>query len=142
MYALSGGWSEAADWLTFFIETKPRRESRYWELLSGYLISAGREADAIDAFRAPMEIEPYSYLASLRLAELEEANGRPEAAIALLEPLSVYAIDRDPELYIRLVGLYQSVGRSGDARRTASRGRRVFPNNVEIYKLNRDLNVY
>lgn len=142
LYALSGEWSEAAEWLTFFIETKPRRESQYWELLGGYLISAGREADAIDAFRTALEIEPYSYLAPLRLAEVEEAGGRPEAAIALLEPLSVYAIDRGPELYVRLVGLYQSVGRFGDARRTAAKGRRVFPNNVEIYKLNRDLNVY
>jgi spermidine synthase len=142
LYALSGEWGDAAEWLTFFVETKPRRESQYWELLGGYLSSAGREAEAIDAFRTALEIEPYSYVAPLRLAEVEEAAGHPETAIALLEPLSAYAIDRDPELYIRLVGLYQEVGRSRDAHRMAAKGRRIFPNNVDIYKLNRDLNVY
>jgi spermidine synthase len=141
LYAMDGQWGEAARWMEVFIGTEPERTSLYWELLGEYLIAAGREVEAVGAFETALALEPYSYLAPLRLAEVQESRGNAGAAIALLEPLTSYAVDRDPELYVRLIGLYESTGRGGDARRIAAKGRRIFPTHAEIYKLHRDLTV-
>jgi len=141
LYAIDGRWDEAAQWMQVFIQTAPHRISLYWELQGEYLIAGGRQLEAIDAFETALEIEPYSYLAPLRLAEVEESQGNLDAAIGLLEPLTDYAVDRDPEIYVRLVELYTMVGRESDARRVAGKGRRIFPSHTEIYKLYRDLTI-
>jgi tetratricopeptide (TPR) repeat protein len=141
LYAQEGQWADAAEWMSVFIETRPFSESLYWELLGEYLVSAGEEDRAVAAFEAAMELEPYSYLAPMRLAEVYERRGDAGAAAALLEPLTVYAVDRDPNLYTRLISLYETLGRWDDALRVAEKGRRIFPADAAIYRLHRSLEV-
>jgi spermidine synthase len=139
LYAIDGQWANAAEWMQVFLRTQPDQASLYWELLGEYLIAGGREEEAVAAFRTALEIEPYAYLAPMRLAEVEESRGNVDGAIGLLEPLAAYAVDRDPELYVRLINLYQAAGRGDDAVRIAAKARRIFPTHTEIYKLHRDL---
>ena len=98
LYALSQEWDEAALWMEGVIQTAPYRVADYWEFLGEYLIEGGREAEAISAFEVALDIEPYRYLARLRLAEARERNGQSGTAIELLEFLSERSIDWNVEV--------------------------------------------
>jgi spermidine synthase len=139
LHALDGQWAEAARWLERFMETEPYGLSLYWELMGEYLLEADMDLEAEAAFTTALELEPYSYVARARLAEILESRGESGAAIDLLRTLTVYAVDRDPDIYLRLANLYEGVGRLDEARRTMAQARRIFPTHTEIYKLDREL---
>ena len=134
LYALSRQWEEAALWMQRYIQTDPATVAFYWELLGEYLVAGGREVEAVTAFETALDVEPYAYLARLRLAEVLERRGESEAAIGLLEFLTVYAIDRNAEIFTRLADLYLRAGRTSDAQRVLQKGARVFPADTAIYK--------
>ncbi len=134
LYALARQWDDAALWMERYIQTSPYAVSFYWELLGEYLVAGGREADAVNAFDQALELEPYSYLARLRLAEILEGRGEYEVAIDLLEFLSVYALDRDAKIYTRLANLYTETDRPSEARRILDKGARIFPTDTAIYR--------
>ena len=134
LYGLSRQWEEAALWMQRYIQTDPATVAFYWELLGEYLVAAGREVEAVTAFETALDVEPYSYLARLRLAEVLERRGELDAAIELLEFLTVYAIDRNAEIFTRLADLYLRAGRTSDAERVLKKGARVFPSDTAIYK--------
>ena len=134
LYALSRDWDQAALWMERYVETGPYAAAFHWELRGEYLMAGGRELEAVEAFERALELEPYSYLARLRLAEILERRGELEAAVALLEFLSIYAVDRDAEIYIRLGNLYTETQRLDDARRILDKGARIFPVNTDLYR--------
>ncbi len=136
--ALEREWDQAVLWMERYIETDPYPESFYWELLGEYMVAAGREGDALEAFNHALELEPYAYLARMRLAEVYEGQGELDAAADLLEFLTVYAVDREPEIYWRLAGIYSGQDRWADALRVLDKGARIFPTDTEIYKLRRE----
>ena len=134
LYARSRQWDDAALWMERYIQTSPYAVASYWELLGEYLLEGEREADAVSAFYRALDLEPYSYLARLRLAEVLEERGEFEVAIDLLDFLSVYAPDRDPRVYNRLAYLYAETNRLSEARRVLDKGARIFPTDTSIYK--------
>jgi tetratricopeptide (TPR) repeat protein len=138
LLALNQDWAEAAAWLERFIATEPVPESIYWELLGEYRIGAGVELDAVRAFETAIEIEPYSYIARARLAEVFETRGELDRAIEFLEYLTVYAVDRDPGIYTRLARIHSGQGRWEEALEVLRKGARIFPANPDIYKALRE----
>ncbi len=142
MFALLRDWDEAGRWMERYVQTSPYAAGRYWAMLGEYLLEAERDEEAVGALETALSLEPYSYLAHLRLAEIREDRGDTEAAIAHLEFLSVYAVDRDARIYTRLAGIYTAAGRRADARRVLEKGARVFPTHTEIYKMRRGLEAF
>ena len=139
LHAFEREWELAATWMERYIETDPSPESFYWELLGEYRIAAGREVEALDALDQALELEPFAYLARLRLAEVFENRGDAALATDLLEYLTVYAIDRDPEIYIRLARIHDSEGRLEESLAVLDRAARIFPTDTGIYKARRDV---
>jgi spermidine synthase len=135
-------WEPAALWMERYLATNPYPFSFYTELLGEYLIADGRELEAVRTFEEALEIEPYSYLARVRLAEVFEGRGQADEAIELLEFLTVYAVDRDAEIYTRLANIYFAEERWSDARRLLEKAARVFPADTSIYTARRELEAY
>ena len=142
LYALSRQWDEAALWMERFIKTGPYAVATYWELLGEYLAAGGREEESVAAYERALDLEPYSYLARLRLAEVLEGRDGFEAAIRLLEFLSVYALDRNAEIYTRLANLYTQTGQITQAQRVLDKGARIFPTDTVIYRQRLTLETY
>ncbi len=142
LYALSRQWDDAAIWMERYIQTDPYAVASYWELLGEYLIAGGREREAVAAFERALDLEPYSYLARLRIAEVFEGRGEFDAAIGLLEFLSVYAPDRNVEIYTRLAHLYTQTDQISRARRVLDQGARIFPTDTTIYRQRMTLETY
>ena len=142
LYALSRQWDDAAVWMQRYIQTDPYAVASSWELLGEYLAAGGRQGESVAAFEQALDLEPYSYLARLRLAEVLEGRGEFEAAIGLLEFLSVYALDRNAEIYTRLADLYTQTGQISEARRVLDKGARIFPTNTTIYRQRLTLETY
>ncbi len=142
LYALSRQWDDAALWMDRYIQTGPYAAASYWELLGEYLAAGGRVGESVAAFERALDLEPYSYLARLRLAEILEGRGEFEAAIGLLEFLSIYALDRNAEIYTRLAYLYTQTGQTAQVRRILDKGARIFPTDTTIYRQRRALETY
>jgi tetratricopeptide (TPR) repeat protein len=142
LHALDENWGEAAAWMERYLDTDPYPLSFYTELLGEYLLSGGRESEAIRAFEEALSIEPYAYLARLRLAEVFEARGRGPEAIELLEFLVVYAIDRDPAIYTRLANIYTAQEQWSDAERVLEKAARIFPADPTVYTVRRELEAF
>ena len=138
-FALLRDWEQAGRWMERYIQTEPFSPGRYWALLGEYLLAGEREEEAVSALETALSIEPYSYLAHLRLAEIREGQGDTDSAIAHLEFLAVYAVDRDSTVYTRLAGIYTSAGLLADARRVLDKGARIFPSHTEIYRMRQGL---
>ena len=138
LHAFEREWELAATWMERYIESGPSPESFYWELLGEYRIAAGREVEALDALDRALELEPFAYLARLRLAEVFETRGDAGSAVELLEYLTVHAIDRDPEIYMRLARIHDAEGRLEESLAVLDRAARIFPTDTGIYKARRD----
>ena len=139
MNALMRIWDEGAYWMQQYLQKDPDPIAFYWALLGEYLMAGGRTDEALDAFLTALELEPYSYLARFRLAEVLEERGELEGAIEHLEFLAVYALDRDAKIYTRLARMYMEKQMWADAGRVLDKGARIFPTHTEIYKLRRSL---
>ncbi len=142
LYALSREWDAAAVWMDRYIQTDPYAVASSWELRGEYLLAGGREEEAVTAFEQALDLEPYSYLARLRLAEVLGGRDEFEAAIGLLEFLSIYAPDRNAEIYTRLAYLYTQTGEMSQAQRILDQGARIFPTDTTIYRQRLALKAY
>ena len=50
-----------------------------------------------------------------------------------------FSYDRDAEIYIRLANIYRAAGRVDRALSVLEKGTRIFPTNVPIYRLYREV---
>jgi spermidine synthase/predicted negative regulator of RcsB-dependent stress response len=132
-------WDEAVYWMQRYVQTEPDPIAFYWSLLGEYLMAGERTDEAQNAFRTALGFEPYSYLARFSLAEVLEEHGDLEGAIAHLEFLTVYALDRNAEIYTRLARIYIANQMWAEAERVLDKGARIFPTHTDIYKLRRSL---
>jgi len=140
--ALTLQWDQAVMWMKKYIQTAPVPIARYWALLGEYLVAGERYSEAFEALQAALDLEPYSYLARMRLAELLEKQGDTAQAIDHLEILTVYALDRDVTIYKRLGDLYIADERWNDAERVLQKGARIFPTDTAIYRALKTVEAY
>ena len=140
--ALSKQWDQAVTWMEQYIQTSPNPIALYWALLGEYLVAGERYDEALEALQTALDLEPYSYLARMRLAEVLEEQGDTAHAIDHLEILTVYALDRDVAIYTRLADLYIADERWDDAERVLLKGARIFPTNTAIYRALRSVGAY
>lgn len=140
LHALLREWREAAQSMRRVIESDPYPVAVYWEMLGGYLLTAGDVDAAIDAFETALELDAYSNESRLRLSDIYEQRGDSARAAELLEYLTVYAIDRSPEIYSQLGRIYLTMDDRDNADRVLTKGARIFPTDVAIYKQRQSLN--
>ncbi|MDX1499567.1 MAG: fused MFS/spermidine synthase [Woeseiaceae bacterium] len=139
LHAFGRDWGAAISWLQRYLALDPYPPARYRELLGDYLLAAGRESDAVQAYREAIGIDPYALTARLRLAEYHASRGDAAAAIGELEFLSTYGVDLAPEVYDRLGALYLAEGDRQAARRVLDKGARIFPASVAIHERRRQV---
>lgn len=77
--------------------------------------AAGDAADAVEAWRRALEAQPDSAIVHLRLAEALAADGRGEEAVR--EYVTAISRNAGTDAYLRLAALYDSLGRTAEARR-------------------------
>ena len=73
------------------------------------------------------------------MARLLEERKETEDAIEQYEFILKYSYDRDAEIYIRLANIYRATGRVDRALSVLEKGTRIFPTNVPIYRLYREV---
>ncbi len=139
LHAQNQSWKEAGDWMEKYIATNPRAIGESWALLGDYRLAGNEGEPAIEALQTSIRLDPYTYWARWRMARMFEERKQIDNAIEQYEFLVKYAFDRDPEVYQRLVKLYQDAGRASDAKRVLRKARRIFSTNAEIYRLYRDV---
>ena len=140
--ALTVQWDQAVMWMEEYIQTSPVPIAFYWALLGEYLVAGERHGEALEALLTALDLEPYSYLARMRLAKVMEERGDTAQAIEHLEILTVYALDRDVAIYTRLANLYIADERWDDAERVLLKGARIFPTDTAIYRALRRAEAY
>jgi spermidine synthase len=139
LYADNELWEEAAHWMERYIATRPQPLGHYWAVLGDYHFAAERPTQAFEALQTALRIDPYSFWGRYRMARLLEAREQTEDAIEQYEFILKYAYDRDAEIYIKLATLYRNSGREDRALEVLSTGIRIFPTNVPIYRLYREV---
>jgi len=132
-------WNQAARWMERYVAFKPREIGQSWALLGDYRLAANHPESAMAALETALRLDPYTYWARWRLARLFEERKQFENAVEQYEFTLKYAFDRDPDVYLRLAKLYQTMGRAADAERVIAKGRRIFATNAEIYRLYQDI---
>jgi spermidine synthase len=137
--AINKQWDEAASWMEKYITTRPLDLGHNWAILGDYYL-AGKQIDqALRALQTAIATDPYSYWARYRLGTLFETKNEKAEAIKQYEFVIRYAYDRDPDIYVKLAGLYKAEGRMNDARSLMAKGFRMFSTNPEIYRLYREV---
>jgi tetratricopeptide (TPR) repeat protein len=132
-------WSEAAEWMEQFLETKPPQLGHHWAVLGDYRLAAEQIDEGSEALQKALQIDPYVYWGHFRMARVFEHNKDIASATKQYEFLLRYAFDRDPDIYIKLATLYKDAGRKRDALRVLAKGRRILSTNPEIYRLYREV---
>jgi spermidine synthase len=132
-------WTEAARWMQLYLETNPQQLGHYWSVLGDYWLAAEQVEPGSQALETALRIDPYVYWGHFRMARVFEKNKETEDAIKQYEFLLRYAFDRDPDVYINLATLYKDAGRTRDALRVLTKGRRILGTNPAIYRLYREV---
>jgi tetratricopeptide (TPR) repeat protein len=122
-----------------YIATKPQPLGHYWAVLGDYHFAAEKPAQAFDALQTALRVDPYSFWGRYRMARLLEERQETDDALEQYEFIMKYAYDRDAEIYIKAANLYRKAGREERALEVLSRGLRIFPTNVPIYRLYREV---
>ena len=135
LYGMRQDFINGAEWMERYVETKPLALGHQYGTLGDYYLAAKNVTKAVQALRAGMEIDPYTFWVRYRLAQLMEEQKDTASAMQQYEKALHYGFDRDPEIYARLARLYQSEGRKADAVRLVKTGMRIFPTNAELYRL-------
>jgi lipopolysaccharide biosynthesis regulator YciM len=139
LYSTKKEWKEAARWMEQYTKVEPEVTGHELALLGDYYM-AGFELDkALATFKVSLEKDPYTFLARLNLARLFEKEKQPDDAIEQYEYMMHYAFDRDPDIYVKLVNLYKAKGgKAKEIREVLSRGHRLYPTDMPIYRLYRE----
>jgi tetratricopeptide (TPR) repeat protein len=139
LYATKKEWKDAARWMEQYAKIEPEATGHELALLGDYYM-AGFELDkALAMFKTSLEKDPYTFLARLNLARLFEKERQPDDAIEQYEYMMHYAFDRDPDIYVKLVNLYKAKGgKAKEIREVLSRGHRLYPTDMPIYRLYRE----
>jgi spermidine synthase len=135
LYGLRKDFINGAKWMERYVATKPLGLGHKYGTLGDYYFAAKDAPNAIKALRMGIEIDPYTFWVRYRLAQILEEQKDPDNAIRQYETALRYGIDRDPELYTRLAQLYRTAGRTADADRLIKVGVRIFPTNLELFRL-------
>jgi tetratricopeptide (TPR) repeat protein len=131
-------WPEAAKWMQGYIDTKPDSPGHYWAMLGDYYLADENTEEASNALQTALKIDPYSYWARFRMARVFEQSEEKDKAIEQYEFIIRYAYDRDADVYVTLANLYKEANRPKDVLRVLDKGHRIFPTNVELYRLYRE----
>lgn len=139
LYSTKKEWKDAARWMEQYTKVYPEATGHELALLGDYYM-AGFDLDkALATFKTSLEKDPYTFLARLNLARLFEKEKQPDDAIEQYEYMMHYAFDRDPDIYVKLVNLYKAKGgKSKQIREVLSRGHRLYPTDMPIYRLYRE----
>jgi spermidine synthase len=135
LYGLQKDFINGAKWMERYVAIKPVGLGHKYGTLGDYYFAAKDVPNAIKALRTGIDIDPHTFWVRYRLAQVLEEQKDVENAMRQYETALHYGIDRDPELYIRLVRLYRTAGRNADADRLIKAGVRVFPTNLDLYRL-------
>ena len=139
IYSAREDWVHGARWMKEYVATEPLALGHQYGTLGDYYLAAEDPSNAIDALRAGIEKDGYTFWVHFRLARMFEENKQNADAIRHYEIAARYGFDRSPEIYTRLSGIYRAEGRLRDARDLIEQGRRIYPTNLEIYRLYREL---
>jgi spermidine synthase len=135
LYGLQKDFVNGAQWMERYIAIKPVGLGHKYGTLGDYYFAGKDATNAIKALRAGIEVDPYTFWVRYRLAQVLEEQKNVDDAIRQYETALRYGIDRDPELYTRLARLYRSAGRTADADRLIKTAVRIFPTNLDLYRL-------
>jgi len=139
LYSAKKEWKDASRWMEQYVNLEPAATGHELALLGDYYM-AGFELDkGLATFRAALEKDPYTFLARLNLARLFEKGNQTDDAIEQYEYMMHYAFDRDPDIYVKLVNLYKiKGGKAKEIRGVLSKGHRLYPTDMPIYRLYRE----
>jgi len=132
-------WTDAANWMQQFIDTRPRHPGHHWAVLGDYWLAAENIEQGGQALEKALQVDPYVYWGHFRLARVFEKNKQTDDAIRQYEFLLRYAFDRDPDVYLNLAKIYKDAGRKRDALRVLTKARRILSTNPAIYRLYREV---
>jgi spermidine synthase len=138
LYGMQKDFINGAMWMERYVATKPLALGHQYGTLGDYYLAAQNVPDALKVLKTGMEVDPYTFWVRFRLARLFEEQKDAKQAIQQYEVALHYGYDRDPEVYSRLAKLYQAEGRDRDAERILADGFRIYPTNIEIYRLYRE----
>jgi tetratricopeptide (TPR) repeat protein len=86
----------------------------YHSNLASILTSKGNLEGGEEEYRKALQIDPDTVAALIGLSQLEERKGRPDQALALLRRLIDRGLPYEPDVLIRMAGLFARSGRSED----------------------------
>ena len=124
-----------AEWMEWYIETKPLALGHQYGTLGDYYLASKDIPNAVKALETGIRIDPYTFWAHYRLAQLLEEQKDHEKAVEQYKIALRYGYDRDPAIYTHLAELYRAQGRVADAASVLRTGLRIFPTNSELYRL-------
>jgi spermidine synthase len=135
LYGMRKDFINGAQWMERYVATKPVGLGHQYGTLGDYYFAARDVPNALRALQLGLQIDGYSFWARYRLAQvLEEQNDTKQAAIQYEAALR-NGYNRDPQAYVRLAKLYKAEGRTGDASKLVKKGLRIFPTNLDLYRL-------
>src|SRR5688572_8122516 len=135
LYGIKQDYVNGAMWMERYIATSPVALGHQYGILGDYYLAAQDVPSAIRTLRKGLEIDAYTFWARYRWAQLYEEQKDIKNALVQYETALRYGFDRDPELYMKLARLYQSEGRTADAKALVKTGMRIFPTNSDLYRL-------
>lgn len=139
IYGKRQDWVNGAHWMEQYVATGPLALGHQYGTLGDYYLANQDLPNALRVLQTGVEIDPYTYWVHFRRARLFEEQKQNVEAIQEYEIAAHYGFDRDPEVYTRLANLYKEEGRGGDALDLLRKGTRIFPTNLAIYRLYREV---
>jgi spermidine synthase len=138
IYGANEDWTNGARWMEAYVATGPLGIGHQYGTLGDYYLAGRDIQNAAKAFKTGMEKDPYTFWVHFRMGRMFEEQQEIPQAIQHYEIASRYGFDRSSDVYVRLATLYKNNGRFGDAVSLLERGRRIFPTNLDIYRLHRE----
>ena len=135
LYGLQKDFINGASWMERYVAIKPLALGHQYGTLGDYYLAAKDIPRAVQALQKGLEVDGYTFWARYRWAQLYEEEQDNELATSQYELALRYGPDRDPEIYARLAKRYKADGRTADAVKMVKTGMRIFPTNLELYRL-------
>jgi tetratricopeptide (TPR) repeat protein len=139
IYGAMEDWVNGARWMEEYVRTEPLALGHQYGTLGDYYLAGRDVPNALKALQTGLELDPYTFWARFRMGRMFEEQQQIPEAIQNYEIAAHYGFDRSPEIYTRLAGIYKREGRIDDAMDLIQTGRRIYPTNLEIDRLYREL---